>query len=111
MEITAEDKGAYLKLNLSGNVDSSTAQTFEARLLGALTGEGRSVLVDLSGVDFLSSAGLRVFLMGAKKVKGTALRLVICGANENVHKVFTMSGFDRILDIAPDPEAGASRMA
>lgn len=111
MDITEEDKGGFVRLAVSGRIDTGTAPQFEERLLSHLTGDGRSVVVDMTQVDFVSSAGLRVFLMGAKKIKGTPANLVLCGMTENVQKVFSMSGFDRILEIRDTPEAGESRMA
>lgn len=99
MDMHDEDKGSFVQLSVTGRIDTSTAPLFEERLLGYLTSEGRSVLVDLTDVDFISSAGLRVFLMGAKKIKGSATKLVLCELSDNVRKVFDMSGFDRILDI------------
>ena len=110
MECTTEDRGGFVALSPSGKIDSSTAQAFEEALLGQLTGQSRSVLVDLSDVSFVSSAGLRVFLLGAKKIKGSGLRLVLCAPQPSILKVFQMSGFDRILDIQEDRASGEARM-
>lgn len=111
MEITDEEREGYVVLSVKGRIDSNTAPQFSDRLLGYLTGDNRSVVVDLTEVDFVSSAGLRVFLMGAKRLKGTQIRLVLCAMTENVLKVFQMSGFDRILDIRGTREEGEAAMA
>lgn len=111
MEIAEDDRGGYLAIAPRGTLDSNTAKALEDRLMGAIVDEGRSVLVDLARLEFMSSAGLRVFLLAAKRVSGTDLRVVLCAPREPVAKVFAMSGFDRILDIQPDAEAGAARMA
>jgi anti-anti-sigma factor len=111
MEVNVTERNGFVHLALSGRIDSTTASEFEYALLGQLTDRRRSVLVDLGGVDFVSSAGLRVFLLGAKKVKGTPVRMVLCSMDGNIRKVFAMSGFDRILEIAANVEAGEARLA
>ena len=110
MDITEHDNGDYILIEMNGRLDSNTAPQFEDRLMGLLTGQGRSVLADLAGLDFVSSAGLRVMLMGAKKTKGTGQKFVLCGLIPDVYKVFQLSGFDRVLDIQDSREAGEARM-
>ena len=111
MQVDVNERGGFSHLALTGRIDSATAGGFEATLLGLLADRDQSVLVDLGGVDFVSSAGLRVFLLGAKKVKGTSARMVLCAMDANIRKVFAMSGFDRILEITEDVETGEARLA
>lgn len=111
MEVTASESNGYTHLKPAGRIDSSTAGAFEQVLLSHLTEKGSSVLVDFSQVDFVSSAGLRVFLLGAKKVKGTAVSMVLCAMDDNIRRVFAMSGFDRILKIADDVQQGQQMMS
>ncbi len=111
MEVTVTEAEGYSHLKPQGRIDSSTAAAFEQALLERLSVQQRSVLVDLGDVDFVSSAGLRVFLLGAKKLKGTPVTMVLCAMDENVRKVFAMSGFDRILTICDDVEAGRAMLA
>lgn len=110
MEVIVADDGGYAHLKPVGRIESSNAPLFEQTLMAHLVDAGRSVLVDLSGVDFVSSAGLRVFLLGAKKAKGTSANLVVCAMDPNIRRVFAMSGFDRILTIAEDVEQGQRMM-
>lgn len=106
MTVTVTDAEGFAHLQLAGRIDSATAPLFEQALLAQLAKQGCSVLVDLSGVDYVSSAGLRVFLLGAKKAKGTAVSMVVCAMDDNIRRVFAMSGFERILLIAEDVEQG-----
>ena len=106
MEVSITDAEGHAHLKPVGRIDSATAMLFEQTLLAQLTELGRSVLIYLSEVDYVSSAGLRVFLLGAKKVKGTSVTMVLCAMGDNVRHVFTMSGFDRILLIAEDVDQG-----
>ena len=61
-----------------------------------ISAEDRTIVIDLSAVTFVSSAGLRALLMIAKS-QGVEARL--CCLLPDVQAVFTMSGFDRILKI------------
>jgi len=106
MEITLIEDQGFAHLKASGRIDSSTAARFEQVLLAQLADRGQSVLVDLGAVDFVSSAGLRVFLVGARRIRGSAVSLVLCAMDDNIRRVFAMSGFDRILQIAPDVASG-----
>ncbi|WP_299891308.1 STAS domain-containing protein [uncultured Ruegeria sp.] len=111
MEINVIQHDGYAQLVVTGRIDSSTAPQFEGALIAQLDGAATSTLVDMTAVDFVSSAGLRVFLMGAKKVKGTAAEMILCAMNENIRNVFKMSGFDRILSIADSLEDGVGQVS
>jgi anti-anti-sigma factor len=79
----------------SWNLDVAGARRLEEALLPL---EG-TVVIDLSGVAFVASSGLRVLLKQAQRVKGQGGELRVCGADKTVTEVFKMSGFDRIIGI------------
>jgi anti-anti-sigma factor len=106
MEISVIEAEGYVHFKPVGRIESATAGLFERALLAQLSERGRSVLVDLSEIDYVSSAGLRVFLLGAKKVKGTSVTMVLCAMDDKVRSVFAMSGFERILQIAENVDQG-----
>jgi anti-anti-sigma factor len=58
------------------------------------------ILVNLEKLDYISSAGLRVLLVVAKKLKANAGELRICSLNAVVKEVFDISGFDMILPVS-----------
>ena len=76
-----------------GRVDSTNAPELEKMLRAALDGGALKVLFDLEKLDYISSAGLRVILMAAKKLGKGVGRVVLTGMQEEVHNVFVMSGF------------------
>jgi anti-anti-sigma factor len=78
-----------------GRLDTATAPEVEARLLALLARSG--VLVDMAGVRFVSSAGLRLLLKAAKTAKATGRAFAVCGLQPPVREVFEVSGFDRIM--------------
>ncbi|MFZ9405809.1 MAG: STAS domain-containing protein [Burkholderiaceae bacterium] len=82
----------------AGRLDGSNAPAAEKELL-ALVESGGSVDVNLAGLDYVSSAGLRVFLAAAKAAKAKGGKLVLMSPKAAVLEVLQISGFDRILEI------------
>jgi anti-anti-sigma factor len=56
-------------------------------------------LIDLGGLEYISSAGLRVLLITQKRVKGTGGGLRLLNVRPQIHDIFRYAGFDRIIDI------------
>ena len=57
------------------------------------------MIVDFSRLNFISSSGLRVLLIAAKKLSATQGKLVLCDMQEHIHEVFIISGFDQLIPI------------
>ncbi len=87
----------------NGRLDTGTAPDFEAALLSALSSSSK-LIVDLANVDYISSAGLRVVLMGAKRGRQAGGGLVLCGLAPSIRDVFAVSGFLKILRTAESRE-------
>ena len=102
MEISSKLAGTITVITITGSIDSlSYGQVISAVSEQAASGQVR-ILIDLTGVDFMSSAGLRAILAGIKETreKGGDLRLV--GAQPGIEKVLKISGFDSLLKSYPD---------
>lgn len=84
-----------------GRLDGSNAQTHERDLLALLVDEVHSVTIDLSGLDYISSAGLRVLLVTAKAAKAKGGKVVLLTPKPAILDVLKISGFDRILEVRP----------
>ena len=67
---------------------------------------GDRVLFDLARLDYIASAGLRLFLQAAKFLAKTNGKLAVCSLTPNVAQIFRLSGFNTFLNIAPDRESG-----
>ena len=105
MEIKESDHGGTLVVALSGRLDSTTAPEFERHIIGRIESGRNEVVIDFGALEFISSAGLRVMLMAAKRVKASDGRLSLCALNANIAKVFEISGFLAIFAIYPDSGA------
>ena len=111
MTITEETHGRTHVLLLSGRLDGSTCDTLAARL-DALVAEGHvQLLLDFGGVPYVSSAGLRVLIVGAKRTKAAGGSLSCCQLQPMVRQVFDLSGFGAILAVHPDRAAALQALA
>ena len=106
MEIAHERDGDVIVVKLSGRLDSSTAKPAEDGLSVAISGpETPRVVIDLTGLAYISSAGLRILLLTNKKIRNAGGQLALCGLGANVREVFSISGFDTILSLQPGRSA------
>jgi len=111
MKIGEERRDETLIVTASGRIDSNSSSELERALLGH-TGSGESrIVVDLAEVEYISSAGLRVLLMVAKKLQATKGRLVLCAMPESVRLVFELAGFLPIFAIESTRDAALARLA
>ena len=105
MNLTEIRRDGYVVVAPVGRLDSASASTFDRQLTAVIQrGEARLVL-DLSGLEYVSSVGLSVFLAAAKKVKSANGRLVLAGLNDRIRLVFEMSGFLRLFPVFPTVDA------
>ena len=84
---------------LAGRLDGFTSATHEAELKALLGGDASSVTIDLSQLDYVSSAGLRVLLMTAKLAKAKGGAVVLSSPTSVVLDVLKISVFDKIFEI------------
>jgi anti-anti-sigma factor len=91
-----------------GRIDAANAAVAEIDVLALLENAGPSVVLDLSQVDYVSSAGLRVLLIGAKTARAKGGKAVIVAPKPAVLEVLRMSGFDKIIPVADSREAAQS---
>ncbi|WP_340317584.1 STAS domain-containing protein [Rhizorhabdus argentea] len=108
MDISENSRDGALVISASGRLDSSTAGALEA-VLPARTREQKAVILDLAEVPYVSSAGLRVLLIGAKAARAAGNKLFITGLSPAVHEVFDISGFSKIFAIESDVDAALAK--
>jgi len=106
---TSERSGVHL-LVLTGRLGSTTAESLREALDRPGFGANSRVLVDLSGVDYVSSAGLQVLERAAERARATGGRVVVCGLQEPVRVSFEVSGAGARLDIAETVTEATERL-
>jgi len=94
-----------------GRLDSATSPAFEKDLLKRLEEGHTQLVLDLSGVTFMSSAGLRTILLLAKQLKSVGGRLALCSLSKPVKEVFDLTGCDSLIDIFPTYDAAAAHLS
>jgi anti-sigma B factor antagonist len=104
MEISTSESGDVRILSFQGNLDTNTAPDAESEINGLIDGGAQKLLVNFEKLDYISSAGLRVLLATAKKLKASSGDLKICCLNQTVQEVFDISGFSTILSVASSEE-------
>ena len=74
-------------------------------------GQTSRVLFDLSSLEYLSSAGLRVLLGAAKEMRRKDGKIVLCALNEFVKEIFEVSGFQSLIPITESVESGIKELS
>ena len=97
MEIHSEREGGALIAKAEGRVDGSNAREFEEALQATIGENDRVLILDLEALSYISSAGLRVLLLIAKKLQRQSGKLVVCSLSDPINEVFEISGFSKII--------------
>jgi anti-sigma B factor antagonist len=100
VEISVKTVKEVKVLAFVGRLDTQTSPDVQMQLAQLIEEGATKILVNLKKLDYISSAGLRVLLITAKRLKTIDGELRICSLNEVVKEVFDISGFDRILSIS-----------
>lgn len=99
MDFTQSKEGAFLVLAVAGRMDTITAPQFEAQCLSCLEAGDKRLVVDLGGLEYISSAGLRSILSAAKKLKAAGGDIAFCALSGIVAEVFAVSGFNKLMPV------------
>ena len=99
MKILSQKQGGEVKVFISGKMDAVTAPDFESSLSGMIAEGDLRFLVDFSGLEYISSAGLRAILVVAKELREKEGEMIFVGLQSHVQEVFKISGFDEIFRI------------
>jgi anti-sigma B factor antagonist len=97
-------KEEYSILQLSGEVDASNSVDLDAAIQEMLSEGINRILVDGSKLEYISSAGLGVFMSYLEEFKEKDIQLVIFGLLEKVQQVFVILGLDKLIIIKPNRE-------
>jgi anti-sigma B factor antagonist/stage II sporulation protein AA (anti-sigma F factor antagonist) len=106
----SEEMGAVI-VHPRGKLDTLTAKAFEQHMQQHVDAGGGPLLVDMSGVDYVSSFGLRSILILAKKLAPFGRKFVLFSPNQSVHDVLRVSGFLKIVTVTETREAALAAIA
>jgi sigma-B regulation protein RsbU (phosphoserine phosphatase) len=104
MEIKTTETADVNVIEVTGHLDTNTSPEAESAINTLIETGARKVLINFAALEYISSAGLRVLLATAKKLKASGGDLKICSLNDTVQEVFDISGFSSILTVSKDQD-------
>lgn len=106
----SEVKGILL-VRLEGRFDAASSFEVEKRLNGIIKSGARRMIIDMGGVDYISSGGLRVLLSTAKKLDRLNGGIRLASLTESAREVMDVAGFCQIFQIHDSPESAAAEFS
>ena len=111
MDIDIERDEGIVTVSLSGRMDALSAQSFHRETEPLIGEAARGIVLDMTDLVFMSSGGLRVTLFLAKRLSARRSILVLYGLSEMVREVYSVSGFEQLLNIVESREAAMKIVA
>jgi anti-anti-sigma factor len=99
MELNQIKKGNYLVIELNGRLDTSNYGELEKSLIELIDKGVKDIIVNCAGLNYISSSGLRVFLMALKKITMSGGNFRLCSLQDNIREIFEIAGFTSIFSI------------
>jgi anti-anti-sigma factor len=109
MEIGEKRQNGVSVLLPIGSIDNDTSLDFQVKVLASLD-VGLAALVDFSGVDFISSAGVAVLVKAAKEARAKNRRIVLAAPRPMVSEIFAISRLSRVMAIYRTAEEGIAAL-
>lgn len=95
---------------LSGRIDATNAHIFEKEMLEHLSNKPQKLLISFKDLEYISSAGLRSFLLIAKTAKNLEQNLFLSEMSENIAEVFKVTGFITLFQICSKREEALAKL-
>lgn len=112
MELSTESNDRMIVISVEGRLDFGTSGAVQRALETALMeANGRTIIVDCSRLYYVSSMGLRSFLIGARTAQSVGIRFLVCGMQKVVAEVFQLSGFSNLISTFPDRASAEATIA
>ena len=92
-----EIDGKYVA-TLAGEMDTAAATEAEEVLKPLYTSDGKDVIIDCNGLEYIASSGLRILLGILKAAKANGSKVTLRGVNDDIKNVFKLTGFISIFE-------------
>ena len=109
LRVEHEQVNAVSVLTVAGRVSSLTSPDLGRALASALASPARGLVLDLSGVDYISSPGLRAVEHAKTRLAEQGRAFVVCGLRDAVSAAFTLAGLENGLAIEPSRNDAVAR--
>ena len=87
------------RVSVTGEVDIYTAQKFKDKLYSIVDNSGKDLVIDCSGLDYIDSTGLGIFVGALKKTKLAGKNIYLENIKDNIRKLFVITGLDKLFII------------
>jgi anti-anti-sigma factor len=118
VDVTTRQFGSVAVVTPTGRIDQSSASALETALSPLWARPDiASLVLDFSGIEYISSVGLRVLMIAARQMRGRRARIAVTGLQSIVAEIFAISRFNTVLEVFPtvrdalaalSPEAAAA---
>lgn len=100
LQWTSEDRGSVLLLAPKGRVDETSADAFKDNLVEAVESGPETAIIDLSGIDYMSSRGLRGLTLAQRAANGSGTTIVLACPNDTMREILAISRYDMVFRVA-----------
>jgi anti-sigma B factor antagonist len=110
MNITTVKEDQFYTISIEGELDASSSILLDNTLTEAFTQKENKILVDCSRLNYISSAGLGVFMSYLQDFENNGISMALYNMNDKVRNVFTILGLDNLIKIVPNKEEAIELM-
>ena len=111
VQVVEEQKNDVCIVRVSGRLDAISSPDVEKKILEMIDGGKQKMALDFAGVDYLSSAGMRMLLAAMKKMNALSGSFVVFAIQDSVMDVLKMSGFDHVIALASNEEEAINKVS
>lgn len=108
MKLSLTQHSSTTVLSPEGVINQSVVAEFEHWIMDAVEAackSDRDIVINLRGVSYMSSIGLRALMMAFKQTQGSACKMVLCGLEKRLQEIFSISRFDTVFQVFEDCDA------
>jgi anti-anti-sigma factor len=109
MDIVETDMAGVLVVEPVGAIDSTNAKEFSARVIALAQARQCNLVIDFHSVKYVSSAGFRSLLIIGKSIEGAQRKLVLCGMDTEVQRVFEIAMFNNLFVVCASREEATAQ--
>ena len=106
LEIAVSETGGVRLLRLTGELDMAGVNQLERLLTPDQTPEGATFVIDMRGLSFIDSSGLRALIMADERVRDEGGRFIVVRGPDRVNEILEMTGVAQRIELVDEPPAG-----
>ena len=99
MNLKKEKIKNFSVLNIEGRIDTANSPSFEAEIDQIYNSGEKDIIINCSGMKYISSSGLRIFLIAQKRAASIRGKLHLCDMQPAIREIFSISGFSTLFRI------------